>query len=127
MLMIPRRHVASFFEVTNAECADLMSVLAACVSSDREPAIGYGRMARAQGIPRCDGRMAESRHFRVSAETSCGVGRGRVDDEIAAGDRTEPYFVVALAAPHTVATRLAESLLQTGREIAHGPPWLSPG
>lgn len=28
-LVIPRRHVASFFEITDAECADLMSLLAA--------------------------------------------------------------------------------------------------
>jgi len=28
-LVIPRRHVGSFFEVTDAECADLMSLLAA--------------------------------------------------------------------------------------------------
>ena len=36
-LIIPRRHVASFFEITDAECADLMSLLAAARTDlDRE-------------------------------------------------------------------------------------------
>ncbi len=36
-LIIPRRHVASFFQITDAECADLMSLLAAARTDlDRE-------------------------------------------------------------------------------------------